>query len=148
MRTQLNLENYYNNGIDWPVRAIAEPEAAVLYQRFLDFRQYAKKARGRETHIKPHLISTLLDSIVHHPVVVDAVEQAIGPDIVLWSSDIASKEAGKGTYVPWHQDTPYWNLSSHEVVTVWLALTPAKVYNGAMQVILGTHKAGGWGVCF
>lgn len=145
MRTQLNLENYRNNGIEWPIRAIPEPEASGLYQQFLTFNQQATQIRGRETHIKPHLISTLLDSIVHHPVIVDAVEQAIGPDIVLWSSDIANKEAGKGTYVPWHQDTPYWNLSSHNVVTVWLALTPAKVYNGAMQVIPGTHTAGALG---
>ena len=145
MRTEFDKESYLNNGIDWPIQGF-KPEAVTgFYQRYLAFQEKATQIRGKATFIKPHLISILLDQIVHHKVILDAVESAIGPDIVLWSSDIAIKEAGKHSYVPWHQDTPYWNLSSTEVVSVWFALTEAKVANGAMQVIPGSHKQGALG---
>jgi chlorinating enzyme len=145
MRTVLDKEKYLKEGIDWPIQAFKPAELTSFYQRYLAFQQKATQIRGKATFIKPHLISILLDQIVHNDVIVKAVEAAIGPDIVLWSSDIAIKEAGKGSYVPWHQDTPYWNLSSTEVVSVWFALTEAKVANGAMQVIPGTHKQGALG---
>ena len=145
MRTVLDKEQYLSHGIDWPIQAFQPEAVSNFYQRYLAFQDKATKIRGKETFIKPHLISILLDQIVHHKTVVNAVEAAIGPDIVLWSSDIAIKEAGKNSYVPWHQDTPYWNLSSTEVVSVWFALTEAKVANGAMQVIPSSHMQGALG---
>src|SRR5829696_4486759 len=33
----------------------------------------------------------------------------------------------------------YWGLSSHDVVTAWLALTPSTRQSGCMQVVPGTH---------
>ena len=145
IRTTLDKNNYSSNGIDWPIQAFEPKMVSNFHQRYLAFQDKATKIRGRETFIKPHLISILLDQIVHHHVILSAVEAAIGPNIVLWSSDIAIKEAGKDSYVPWHQDTPYWNLSSTDVVSVWFALTEAKVANGAMQVIPGSHNQGALG---
>ena len=37
------------------------------------------------------------------------------------------------------QDGAYWGLSSHDVVTAWLALTPSTRQSGCMQVVPGTH---------
>jgi len=145
IRTILDKSNYLANGIDWPIQAFQAQEVAIFYPRYLAFQDKATTLRGKATFIKPHLISILLDQIAHHDVILNAVEAAIGPDVVLWSSDIAIKEAGKDSYVPWHQDTPYWNLSSTEVVSVWFALTEAKVANGAMQVIPASHKQGALG---
>lgn len=138
----MDKTNFERDGIVWPIRAIDEMEAAGLEGRYRKFQAEIIRRRGRETHIKPHLVSTWLDGIAHHPVVVGAVATALGPDILLWTSDFAIKEAGQGTWVPWHQDTPYWNLSTTEVVSVWFALTPATRENGAMKVFPGTHKSG------
>jgi len=41
--------------------------------------------------------------------------------------------------VSWHQDSTYWGLSSPEVATAWVALTPSDAENGAMAVIPGSH---------
>lgn len=145
MKQTLSHLNYLNRGIDWPIKAFESEQSVDFYQRFFDFQTKSMTIRGKETHIKPHLISTWLDKIVHHPVIVDAVEAALGADIVLWTSDFANKEAGAGTYVPWHQDTPYWNLSDTNVVSVWLALTESKKSNGAMRVFPATHNEGALG---
>ncbi len=145
MRHTLNQSNYFERGIDWPIKAYEAEQAVDFYQRFVEFQRQSIAVRGKETHIKPHLVSTWLDRTIHHPIIVDAVEAALGPDIVLWTSDFANKEAGAGTYIPWHQDTPYWNLSDTKVVSVWLALTESKKSNGAMRVFPATHNKGALG---
>ena len=48
--------------------------------------------------------------------------------------------AGDPAYVSWHQDGTYWGLSSPDVVTAWVALTPSLPENGCMRVVPGTHK--------
>ncbi|MFT5259798.1 MAG: non-heme Fe2+,alpha-ketoglutarate-dependent halogenase [Saprospiraceae bacterium] len=145
MRQTLNQGNYFSRGIDWPIKAFDAAQAADFYQRFVDFQHQSILRRGKETHIKPHLVSTWLDRVTHHPAIVEAVKVALGPNIVLWTSDFANKEAGAGTFVPWHQDTPYWNLSDTKVVSVWLALSESKKYNGAMRVFPATHNEGALG---
>ena len=140
--TALDQEVFQRDGIAWPLVAIPPDEAADLEREYRHFQREVTRVRGRECHLKPHLVSTWLDNIVHNPVILNAVEAAIGPDILLWSSDFAIKAAGKGTWIPWHQDTPYWNLSTTEVVSVWLAISPATIANGAMRVFPGTHRAG------
>jgi non-heme Fe2+,alpha-ketoglutarate-dependent halogenase len=136
---------FLRDGIVWPLVGTDESSATSLLDRYNKFQSNAVKHRGREIHLKPHLVSTWLDNIVCHPNILDAVEAAIGPNILLWSSDFAVKGAGAGTWIPWHQDTPYWNLSSTRVVSVWYAITDAVIDNGAMKVITGTHRSGAKG---
>jgi non-heme Fe2+,alpha-ketoglutarate-dependent halogenase len=141
----LDKSNFERDGIVWPIRAIPVAEANQLERQYRAFQETVSKVRGREVHLKPHLVSTWLDEIVHNPIILDAVERVLGADILLWSSDFAVKGAGLGTWIPWHQDTPYWNLSTADVVSVWLAFTPATKANGAMRVVPGTHNSGALG---
>lgn len=54
-----------------------------------------------------------------------------------------NKPAGKGTYLPWHQDAgDVWKLDRDPLVTTWIALDPATKANGCVQVIPGTHRLG------
>lgn len=138
----MDKAQYEATGIHWPVTLFSSDEASGLYERYCAFQSEVKARRGREAFIKPHLVSTWLDGIVRHPVVLEAVEAAIGPDILLWESDFFVKAAGKGTYVGWHQDSPYWDLSSSEVVSVWLALTPSRGDMGPLIVIPESHRNG------
>jgi hypothetical protein len=59
--------------------------------------------------------------LCHHPEILDMVEQLIGPDIVLWGSQMFCKPAGRGLAVPWHQDGQYWPLDPLATVTVRIA---------------------------
>lgn len=138
----MDRATYRKDGICWPLRLFEPDRAGALHGRYLEFQAEMARHRGRETFIKPHLVATWLDAIVHHPTVLGAVEAAIGPDILLWSSDFFVKAAGKGTYVGWHQDSPYWQLSSDKVASVWLALTPSTSEMGALVVLPGSHAGG------
>ncbi|MDA0660376.1 MAG: phytanoyl-CoA dioxygenase family protein [Planctomycetota bacterium] len=73
------------------------------------------------------------------PIVLDAVEQILGPHVVLWSTHLICKPPRTGRAIPWHQDGTYWNLSG-PMVSVWLAFDDADDENGTMYVLPGHHK--------
>lgn len=84
--------------------------------------------------------------VATHPTVLDTVEAAIGPDILLLATHFFCKypEPGATTapkFVAWHQDVTYWGLEPPLAVTAWYAVDDADVENGCMRVIPGTHDA-------
>jgi ectoine hydroxylase-related dioxygenase (phytanoyl-CoA dioxygenase family) len=82
------------------------------------------------------------DQLVHHPRILDAVEDVIGPDILVYHSTLFVKEAHTPAYVRWHQDSTYFYLQPHLHVTAWVALSEASVKAGCMQALPGSHR---WG---
>ncbi len=95
--------------------------------------------RNADTGVKG--VDALLECVTH-PDILDMVEQVIGPDLILWGSQVFSKPAGDGLAIPWHQDGHYWPLRPLRNVTVWIAIDPATVANGCMRVIPGSHRDG------
>jgi ectoine hydroxylase-related dioxygenase (phytanoyl-CoA dioxygenase family) len=72
--------------------------------------------------------------------ILDAVEDLHGPDLLCWTTNFFIKEAADPAFVSWHQDATYWGLSEPDVVTAWVAFTPATEANGAMEYIPGSHR--------
>lgn len=75
------------------------------------------------------------------PAMLDLVEQLIGPDIVLWGSQLFCKPAGDGMPVPWHQDGQYWPIDPLATVTVRVAIDDSLPENGCMRYLPGSHRA-------
>ena len=73
--------------------------------------------------------------------ILDAVEQLIGPDIVLWGCHVFCKPAGDGLETPWHQDGHYWPIRPLATCTVWLALDASTRDNGCLRVIPQSHAS-------
>jgi non-haem Fe2+, alpha-ketoglutarate-dependent halogenase len=94
--------------------------------------------RGDLRH-KAHLLFPFLAGLIRHPDILDAIEDVLGPDILCWNTNFFIKEAETPSFVSWHQDSTYWGLSSPDVCTAWVALTPSDEGNGAMAVIPRTH---------
>jgi len=131
------VAQFGERGIVHPVRALPAEEAAALnalYQAQAGF------LKGRNNQ-KPHLLFPWLDAVVRDPRIVDAVESILGPNLFCWASQFFAKPAGDPAYVSWHQDATYWGLSSPDVATAWLALTPSTPESGCMRVVPGTHRA-------
>ncbi len=74
------------------------------------------------------------------PEIVDMVEQLIGPDIILWGSQLFCKPASHGMAVPWHQDGQYWPLDPLATVTVRIAIEDSLPENGCMRYLSGSHR--------
>ena len=71
--------------------------------------------------------------------ILDLVEQLIGPDIILWGSQVFCKPARCGREVPWHQDGQYWPIRPLATCSVWIALDDVDAENGCMRYIPGSH---------
>jgi non-heme Fe2+,alpha-ketoglutarate-dependent halogenase len=132
-----DVATYRERGILHPLRALWATEAGEARVRY---EAHAELIKGRNNQ-KPHLLFTWLDAIVRDPRVLDAVESVLGPDLLCWGSQFFAKPAGDAAYVTWHQDATYWGLSSPDVATAWIALTPSTRESGCMQVVPGTHRA-------
>jgi non-heme Fe2+,alpha-ketoglutarate-dependent halogenase len=130
---------YRRDGIRFPVDVMTPAEADALRVRL----EAAEAAHGGRLppriNQKPHLLYPWMAELVRHPRILDAVEDVIGPDILCWSAQFFTKNAHDPSYVSWHQDGTYWGLSSPDVITAWVALTPSIPENGCMQVVPGTH---------
>jgi non-haem Fe2+, alpha-ketoglutarate-dependent halogenase len=133
------LDRYRRDGFYFPLRALTA-DAALACRRRLEAVEAAHGGRlGGELRHKPHLLFTWLADLVRHPAILDAVEDVLGPDLLVWSTSFFIKEAHDPAYVSWHQDATYWGLSEPDVVTAWLAFTDATVANGAMRMVPGSH---------
>jgi len=91
---------------------------------------------------KSYLLFDWADAIVHHPAVLDAVEDVIGPDIMVYHTTMNIKEAHNDAYIPWHQDDDYFHLDPPEHVTAWVALSDASEAAGCMRMIPGSRTDG------
>lgn len=64
----------------------------------------------------------------------------LGDDIFIKFDSCFLKPAKTGSATPWHQDNGLWRDGDTEPFNFWMALDPAKTYNGCMQFIPGSHK--------
>ncbi len=89
---------------------------------------------------EPHPRYSYWLELCRHPRILDAVEQVLGPNLILIMSHLIVKRPGDGLPVAWHQDNTYWHsVQGTDVTTVWLAIDDTDRENGCMQVIPCTH---------
>jgi non-heme Fe2+,alpha-ketoglutarate-dependent halogenase len=136
------VQAYERDGFVFPVDVLTNQEVHELRGEL----QAWEKARGSDIDFpeksKSYLLFNWADQLVHHPKILDAVQDLIGPDILVYHSTLFVKEAGTPAYVRWHQDSTYFYLQPHLHVTAWVALSDASVPAGCMRVLPGSHR---WG---
>lgn len=76
-----------------------------------------------------------------HADILDMVEQIVGPDIVLWGSNLFYKRPREGPATPWHRDGAYWPITPLETTSVWIAISDSVRENGCLRFIPGSHAA-------
>jgi non-heme Fe2+,alpha-ketoglutarate-dependent halogenase len=136
------IAGYERDGFIFPVDAFSPEEARHYLGRLESFEREEGRQFGKGHNFKPHLLFRWVDEIVHHPAVLDAVEDLIGPDIRLFHLSIWPKNARDPAFVSWHQDATYFGLEPPVQVTAWVALTDAPVESGCMEVVPGSHRLG------
>src|ERR1700753_2518094 len=117
--TETQLREYHDNGFTAPVRVFSEAEGDGYPAQAYGYEAAVGKPVDYPEKSKCHLLFNWADAIVHHPAVLDAVEDVIGPDILLFHFTLPTKE-----------------------VTAWVALSEASELSGCMRMIPGSHKIG------
>ncbi|WP_397543539.1 phytanoyl-CoA dioxygenase family protein [Roseovarius salis] len=91
--------------------------------------------------INAHAVIPLAHRVAADPRVLDVVEGILGPDILIWSTEFFIKEPGTKSVVSMHQDLTYWGFGAVEnLVTAWIALSPATPQSGCMDFVRGSHR--------
>ncbi|MGB1147188.1 MAG: phytanoyl-CoA dioxygenase family protein [Alphaproteobacteria bacterium] len=122
-----------------PLRVLSE-DAAADHRQVLE----ATEAQHGKLHYK-YKMHTVLKSpweVATSPVLLDAVEAILGPNILLYNVTYIIKEPKTETHISWHQDLTFWGLSNDNQVTAWLALSPATQESGCMRMLPGSHHGG------
>jgi non-haem Fe2+, alpha-ketoglutarate-dependent halogenase len=83
----------------------------------------------------PYLVLPWAANLAHDPRILDAVEDLLGPDLLIYTSTFFIKEPRSPTIAAWHQDSTYYGLEPKEEVTVWIALTDASQAAGCMEAL-------------
>jgi non-heme Fe2+,alpha-ketoglutarate-dependent halogenase len=133
------LARYHRDGFYFPISVLTAAEAFALRRRVEAVEAAHGGRLAGELRQKPHLLLTGLADLVRHPRILDAVEDVLGPNLLVWSTSFFTKEAHDPAFVSWHQDATYWGLSEPDVLTAWVAFTDATVENGAMRMVPGSH---------
>lgn len=133
------IEQYQQHGYLSPIRVLSVEET-LGYRAKLEAIEASGAGDQGYLRSKPHLLFTFLDDLIRHPKVLDAVEGVLGPNIFCWSANFFTKEARTTNFISWHQDLTYWGLDPADIVTAWIALSPATIESGCMRFMPGTHK--------
>ena len=139
--TEDAIAQYQREGNFFPIPILCEDEVADLRGRLEAFEaEQGQPIQGGHRN-KSHLLFKWLDDLMRNPRILDVVEDLIGRDILCWNTIFWIKDAASSSFVSWHQDSNYWGLEGGEVVSAWLALSPATEEAGCMRVMPGTHAA-------
>ena len=136
------IREYEQDGVVFPIKVLTESELLTARSAF-EALMTALGERPDSVLLRHlHLFHSWARDLALHPRVLDAVEDVIGPDVLLHSSTVFCKRQRDPGYVSWHQDGYYSGLSELQYTSAWLALTDSYPDNGCMRVVRGSHREG------
>ena len=86
--------------------------------------------------------------LMFHPVLLSAAASILGPNLIIWGSEMFAKPPGVGKGTPWHQDCYNPAIKSGKgqdrvtTLMVWIAVDNVDRGNGCLQFIAGSGKNG------
>ena len=136
--TPEQIASFHYNSFLYPIPGLTEGEVAVCVAG-LDRLETELGSPVAEADIKwrshGHAHSPWFNDLVRHPRILDAVEDVIGPDILVWTSTFFIKEPQSKTFAAWHQDGAFFGLDPSEQICAWVALTDASREAGCMEML-------------
>ena len=134
------IRHYHDKGFLSPINVLTRDEIQTCNSEIEAFEKASGQPIDFPYKSRCHQIFSWADTLVHHPKILDAVEDIIGPDILCYHATLWIKPPQSNSFVRWHQDGTYFFLEPAVHVTAWVALTIADDDAGCMQVIPGSHK--------
>lgn len=135
--------DFARDGFVSGIRILEKPAADQVRAEFDEVEAREGREKCQIGLLDRHFDLPFVRDITVHPRVLDVVEAAIGPDIILLATHFFCKypaaDPASERFVAWHQDVTYWGLEPPMAVTAWYAVDDADAENGCMRVIPGTH---------
>ena len=133
--------SFQEQGIVFPVRVLTAAEAE-RYCQACDWLESQLGGRPRTIEVRQmHLHFAWAYSLATHPRVLDAVEDLLGPNLLVWATELFAKHPQESAVsIGWHRDGPYMGLDPDKTVTAWIALTASHRENGCMRVVREVNR--------
>ena len=109
--TEEQLEAYRNEGAVSPVPLLSREEAAYYRKKFDELEETIGDEPQSRYRIKAHLPFPWLTELIHHPALLDAIEDVMGPNLLVWGTSFFTKAARDPRFISWHQDSTYYGWS-------------------------------------
>jgi hypothetical protein len=120
--SQAQVDSYRAEGFAFPVDVLSPDEVRRARAGLEAWEAQSARPLAYPEKSAAYLLFDWADAIAFHPAVLDAIEDLIGPDILVYHSTIFVKEAN---------------------APAWIALSEASVRAGCMRIIPGSHR-GDW----
>jgi non-haem Fe2+, alpha-ketoglutarate-dependent halogenase len=140
--SQAQIDAYEVDGFTCPVPVLTPDEVREARAAIEAFEARTGRTLDYPEKSKSYLLFDWADRLIRHPAVLDAVEDLIGPNILVYHTTMWIKDPGTPQYIAWHQDGTYFYLDPPLHVTAWVALSDASVEAGCMHVLPGSHLDG------
>jgi len=142
--TSEQVASFHYNGFLYPIPALS-PDEIAYFLAGLERLEGELGCPVADADIKwrshGYAHSPWFNELIRHPRILDAVEDVIGPDILVWTSTFFIKEANSKTFAAWHQDGAFFGLEPNQQVCAWIALTDASREAGCMEMLSGKGAA-------
>ncbi len=127
-----------------PVLSVDE---AQFYRAACDDLETQLGGKPRTIEVRQmHLHFPWACALATHPAVLNAVESLLGPDLLIWATELFAKHTQDATVsIGWHRDKTYMRFDPATTTTAWIALGPSTIENGCMRAIPGAARRG---ACF
>ena len=134
---------YRKQGFLAPLDAFPAEKARAHRSRLEEFEGRRGRTIGKPEAYKPHLLFPWVEEIARTPAILDAVEDLIGENILLFHITCWPKGARDLSFVSWHQDGTTFGLAPNDQhVTAWVALSASTPESGCVQMLPGSHAQG------
>jgi hypothetical protein len=139
--TDEQVGSYREEGIVFPVTVLPADEAEQ-FRGDCDALEQSLGGRPRTIEVRQmHLHFAWAHRLATSPRVLDAVEDLLGPNLLVWATELFAKHARDGAVsIGWHRDGPYMGLDPERTVTAWIALTPSSAANGCMRYVREANR--------
>jgi non-heme Fe2+,alpha-ketoglutarate-dependent halogenase len=150
--TEKQLRGFYEDGFIGPLDAFSPEEMADFRKDMLEAEKSVCETYGFVTPRDRHFEMPRLWGYMKHPAIVERVAQILGPDLLVWRTQMFHKPP-KAPAIQFHQASTfmvedYQNPALHPAnrdeifqLTVWIAVDEATHENGCLDFIRGGHSS-------
>lgn len=134
------VEQFDRDGFLFPLSVFTRQEAATWAEQVLGLQASGVADHPVPWNQKTYLLLPSLDGLLRDRRLTDPVASILGEDLLALSADVFVKDARSTRRITWHQDVNFWELDPFDMLTAWVALTPAHPDNGGMSYAAGGHR--------
>jgi non-heme Fe2+,alpha-ketoglutarate-dependent halogenase len=140
--TEAEVNRYHRDGVLFPIRVLTASETQ-RYRDACDELEMSLGGKPRTIEVRQmHLHFAWAWNLATEASILDAVEDVLGPDILIWATELFTKHPQDAAVsISWHRDQPYLGLVGGNSTTAWLALCRSNQDNGCMRALPRTSES-------